>query len=75
MRERRVATVVSSAAPIFASAIAPWTTLTSPRSGEDHFTIAGANSVFYGDKLLTTGNPEVDADRAFFGKLGLATAV
>jgi biotin synthase len=36
--------------------------------------IAGANSVFYGDKLLTTGNPEVEADRALFAKLGLATA-
>ena len=36
--------------------------------------IAGANSVFYGDRLLTTGNPEVDADRALFAKLGLATA-
>jgi biotin synthase len=36
--------------------------------------VAGANSVFYGDRLLTTGNPEVDADRALFAKLGLATA-
>ena len=35
--------------------------------------LAGANSVFYGDKLLTTGNPDVDADRALFSKLGLAT--
>jgi len=33
---------------------------------------AGANSVFYGDKLLTTGNPEVAADRALFGRLGLS---
>jgi biotin synthase len=33
--------------------------------------LAGANSIFYGDKLLTTGNPEVGADRALFGKLGL----
>jgi biotin synthase len=32
---------------------------------------AGANSVFYGDKLLTTGNPDVAADRALFGRLGL----
>jgi biotin synthase len=32
---------------------------------------AGANSIFYGDKLLTTGNPEVEADRALFAKLGL----
>ncbi len=34
--------------------------------------LAGANSVFYGDRLLTTGNPDVDADRALFAKLGLA---
>ena len=33
--------------------------------------LAGANSIFYGDKLLTTGNPEVDADRALFDKLGM----
>jgi len=32
---------------------------------------AGANSIFYGDRLLTTGNPDVDADRALFAKLGL----
>jgi biotin synthase len=35
--------------------------------------LAGANSVFYGEKLLTTGNPDVEADRALFAKLGLAT--
>lgn len=29
--------------------------------------MAGANSIFYGDKLLTTGNPEVDEDRALLG--------
>ncbi|HWA13350.1 MAG TPA: biotin synthase BioB [Burkholderiales bacterium] len=33
--------------------------------------LAGANSIFYGDKLLTTGNPEAERDRALFGKLGL----
>jgi biotin synthase len=33
---------------------------------------AGANSIFYGDKLLTTGNPDVEADRALFRRLGLA---
>jgi len=32
---------------------------------------AGANSVFYGEKLLTTGNPEAEADRALFERLGL----
>ena len=36
---------------------------------------AGANSIFYGtDKLLTTGNPEAELDRALFNKLGLHTA-
>ena len=34
--------------------------------------VAGANSIFYGDKLLTTGNPEAEADRALFAKLGLS---
>jgi biotin synthase len=33
--------------------------------------LAGANSVFYGERLLTTGNPEADADTALFAKLGL----
>ena len=32
---------------------------------------AGANSIFYGDKLLTTGNPEAEQDRALMGRLGL----
>jgi biotin synthase len=32
---------------------------------------AGANSIFYGDKLLTTGNPDVAADQALLDKLGL----
>jgi biotin synthase len=32
---------------------------------------AGANSIFYGDKLLTTGNPEASADRALMAKLGI----
>ena len=36
---------------------------------------AGANSIFYGEnKLLTTGNPEAEADRALFAKLGLHPA-
>ncbi|HEX7635628.1 MAG TPA: biotin synthase BioB [Noviherbaspirillum sp.] len=35
--------------------------------------LAGANSIFYGDKLLTTGNPEEDADRALLDKLGMHT--
>jgi biotin synthase len=33
--------------------------------------LAGANSVFYGDKLLTTGNPEIEQDKIMFRKLGL----
>jgi len=32
---------------------------------------AGANSIFYGDKLLTTGNPGVEDDRALLATLGL----
>jgi len=36
--------------------------------------LAGANSIFYGDRLLTTGNPDVEADRALFDKLGLTPA-
>ncbi|MBA5604772.1 biotin synthase BioB [Duganella sp. FT3S] len=35
--------------------------------------LAGANSIFYGDKLLTTGNPEAEDDRALLAKLGLKT--
>jgi biotin synthase len=34
--------------------------------------LAGANSIFYGDKLLTTGNPEWERDQALFDKLGLS---
>ena len=33
--------------------------------------LAGANSIFYGDKLLTTGNPEVQQDKALLEKLGM----
>ena len=33
--------------------------------------LAGANSIFYGDQLLTTGNPEVERDRALLDKLGM----
>ena len=33
--------------------------------------LAGANSIFYGDKLLTTGNPDADRDRALLNRLGL----
>ena len=33
--------------------------------------LAGANSIFYGDKLLTTGNPEWERDQQLFEALGL----
>jgi len=32
---------------------------------------AGANSIFYGEKLLTTGNPETEKDRTLLAKLGM----
>ncbi len=32
---------------------------------------AGANSIFYGEKLLTTGNPDTERDLALFARLGL----
>ena len=35
---------------------------------------AGANSIFYGEKLLTTGNPEVQRDDALFAALDIASA-
>ena len=33
--------------------------------------LAGANSIFYGEKLLTTGNPDVERDQRLFARLGL----
>ncbi|MDT7935301.1 MAG: biotin synthase BioB [Sphingomonadaceae bacterium] len=36
--------------------------------------LAGANSIFAGDRLLTAANPGLDRDAALFGKLGLRTA-
>ena len=36
--------------------------------------LAGANSVFFGDKLLTTANPQAARDRELFARLGLRTA-
>jgi len=33
--------------------------------------LAGANSIFYGEKLLTTGNPDVARDRALLDRLGI----
>jgi biotin synthase len=34
--------------------------------------LAGANSIFTGERLLTTPNPGEDQDRALLGKLGLS---
>ncbi len=34
--------------------------------------MAGANSIFYGDKLLTTGNPEVERDQQLLARLGMS---
>jgi biotin synthase len=34
--------------------------------------LGGANSIFYGEKLLTTGNPDVERDQQLFARLGLA---
>jgi len=33
--------------------------------------LAGANSIFYGEKLLTTGNPQADKDMRLFERLGI----
>ena len=33
--------------------------------------LAGANSIFYGERLLTTDNPGADHDRALFARLGI----
>ncbi len=33
--------------------------------------LAGANSIFYGEKLLTTANPEMERDQKLFEKLGI----
>ena len=60
--------------------------ITMPRSvvrlsaGREHMSeetqalcfLAGANSIFYGPKLLTTGNPARDRDRVLMDKLGLS---
>lgn len=37
--------------------------------------LAGANSIFYGERLLTTGNPDEEHDQALFAKLGLRIQV
>lgn len=37
--------------------------------------LGGANSIFYGDKLLTTDNPESDHDAELFAKLGISMQI
>ncbi|HEY2774139.1 MAG TPA: biotin synthase BioB [Candidatus Binatia bacterium] len=37
--------------------------------------LAGANSIFFGEKLLTTGNPDCEHDRGLFGELGITPLV
>ncbi|MHB8815403.1 MAG: biotin synthase BioB [Steroidobacteraceae bacterium] len=37
--------------------------------------LAGANSIFYGEKLLTTGNPDIERDRSLLARLGLRPEV
>jgi biotin synthase len=37
--------------------------------------LAGANSIFYGEKLLTTGNPDVSADQSLLRDAGMRAAV
>jgi biotin synthase len=41
------------------------------REGQALCFFAGANSIFYGDKLLTAANPGIDADRTLLDELGL----
>ena len=36
--------------------------------------LAGANSIFYGDKLLITGNPDTGADVRLLARLGMSRA-
>ena len=37
--------------------------------------LAGANSIFYGDKLLTTDNPDTNHDQQLFNRLGITTLI
>jgi biotin synthase len=37
--------------------------------------LAGANSIFFGEKLLTTGNPDCDADRELMDELGASPLI
>jgi biotin synthase len=42
------------------------------KEAQAHWLFAGANSIFYGDKLLTGDNPRVDQDRELLSALDLA---
>jgi biotin synthase len=46
-----------------------------PREAQMLAMYAGANSIFYGDKLLTTPNPDQDLDRVLLHDAGLSPAV
>ena len=46
-----------------------------PESQQALCFLAGANSIFYGEKLLTTANPEAEADRKLFQRLGLTPKI
>jgi biotin synthase len=35
--------------------------------------MAGANSIFFGERLLTSGNPAIEADESLFRDLGIVT--
>jgi biotin synthase len=48
--------------------------LSLTREGQVLCFFAGANSIFYGEKLLTTGNPDVSDDRALLDLAGLKAA-
>ena len=48
--------------------------LSLSKEGQAMCFLAGANSIFFGDSLLTTPNPEVDQDLRFLEELGLVTA-
>jgi biotin synthase len=41
------------------------------REAQVLYFLAGANSIFYGDSLLTTGNPEEDCDRQLLRDIGV----
>ena len=42
-----------------------------PEAMQSQCFLAGANSMFYGDKLLTTSNPQAEKDRALLDRLGM----